>query len=1221
MDANFDRADADGAAGATQASAAFEVPLASSNEVIPVSLDDVFSAETEEKVHELLTEVVGLLTTEQAATKFWVRLIEECWRQKRWAQALELADTALRAVPHRPDYQPLDLVPLYCLKANFNLALARRAPKQRLEDNRTGPISFPRDPHHPEFVRPGMQPSPTGPMLKTEYVIRAGMEINEAERIDPNNKVVLDIKAAWCMVSGALDQARQNFEQILREEPTNLMALMGRARIQFSQRAFRPALKTYQEVLRLAPNFLPDPRIGIGLCFWMLGDREKARKAWERSMQVNPNSSSPSAPLLLGLLHLNASKDPLLPGGPASRSAAYERGLTLIQAAFKKDNTSAGAAAMGPIASHLLLQGGPLAAQNALKLAERMLSFADARLLLAEAHLARARALDADPSTAEFGGALILQSYQRAIEANPDLVMAHLGAGAMCVRMDQHPQAIFAFETVLRRHPKCIEALVCLASIHTHLAFTFHAVSDASGARKSAKEAYEQVLRVFATGKEAVGSGEGGGDRGIAKSERVRVLAEDRDLFIEIAKLWSDELSVERSLQAYQQAARIEADKAEAEREERELKAEDDLYATQQLQEDVGPDAVDPRIRNNIGVLLFNRRPLSSSSAANGSNSHLIRAQEQFEAALEKAGEMFAKAGGVLNGGELDAVMTTVSYNLAACYEALGDLEKARSGWESLLSGHREYVDAKARLALLGLKSRTEWDSAHDLIKQALTSSSQNAELRALYIYFLFETGAYANARDFARATLKEISRHDVYALCASGLLCYFEARENKKQGKEAQRDRVAKFTRAAEFYDKALQLQPQCAFAAQGLAIGIAEGTLGNGPTEANGAAANPAAPGQPAQPLTEHQARLRNARDALGVLAKVKESVNEASVYVNIGHCHFARDEYDKAIENYATASRRYLNNKSSTVLWYLSRAYYHKSVREQNFGDLQHAIEVGQEAMDLYPKDLANLFNMAVLKQKGVEILYALPAEKRTSAELHAAFDHLQASNALFDELAADPTQVPPYEKEVPRQRRSYGRSLESRFQAILETQQAYEETEQGKLEQARRLREAEQKKREEAEAERLAQIQRQAEALAEQRRRMREEAEQWAAMSKEWADSDDEDGKKKRGGGGKKRKSTKMKGGDDEGLAETTDSEGEVDKPAKKKRAKKEKKEKTSKKGKGKAAAGDEASGRMAVDEQYDEDGEEMPVKAPRRRKGKSSGQVKSAEFIEDSDEDE
>lgn len=101
MDAKFDGADSAGAGGAGQASVAFEVPLASSNEVIPVSLDDVFSAETEDKVHELLTEVVGLLTAEQAATKFWIRLIEECWRQKRWAQALDLADTAIRGAFHR----------------------------------------------------------------------------------------------------------------------------------------------------------------------------------------------------------------------------------------------------------------------------------------------------------------------------------------------------------------------------------------------------------------------------------------------------------------------------------------------------------------------------------------------------------------------------------------------------------------------------------------------------------------------------------------------------------------------------------------------------------------------------------------------------------------------------------------------------------------------------------------------------------------------------------------------------------------------------------------------------------------------------------------------------------------------------------------------------------------------------------------------------------------
>lgn len=154
-----------------------------------------------------------------------------------------------------------------------------------------------------------------------------------------------------------------------------------------------------------------------------------------------------------------------------------------------------------------------------------------------------------------------------------------------------------------------------------------------------------------------------------------------------------------------------------------------------------------------------------------------------------------------------------------------------------------------------------------------------------------------------------------MYALCASGALSYLEARENKHQGKDAQRDRVAKFTRAAEFFDKALQLYPQCAFAAQGLAIGLAESTLGNGPADA-GAAAAATTPGGTAAPLTEYQARLRNARDALNILTKVKESVNDASVYVNIAHCHFARDEYDRAIENVSRAIFSHVGTPSSAI-----------------------------------------------------------------------------------------------------------------------------------------------------------------------------------------------------------------------------------------------------------------------------------------------------------------
>ncbi|GAA5918530.1 hypothetical protein JCM1841_003285 [Sporobolomyces salmonicolor] len=1179
-------------------SSILEVPSLATNEVIPIDLDEIFSAPgtTEDEIIQQLNDVAGLLRDERAAVRFWVRLVEECWNRGRSRAALNYADQGLTALaaPARhhsdPPPNPVDHIPLLALKANYHLALARRAPKTRLERPRTGPLTLPKDPNHPEFGEP------QGPLLKEEYWRRVGIDLDRAEGIDRSNKVVREVRAAWFMAKGKLDDANRLFDAILLEEPTHLMALMGRARILFSRLSFRPALKTYQQVLQLDPTFLPDPRIGIGLCFWMLGDRDKARRAWERSLIVNP-AASPSATLLLGLLHLNRSRDPTLPGGDDARASAYEKGLGLLQAAFKRDNTLA--AAMGPLGGHMLLQkdGGPAA----LKLAERQLQFAESRLLVAEAHLAIARALDADPDGINTAAALV--EYQRAGEANPELLPALLGVGGCFVRTEQFPAAINAFETIVRKHPRCIEALVSLASIHTHLAFTFHSISDSSASRKAAKEAYEAVLRIFAAGKTEGGEA----DKAIAKSERIRVLAEDRDLFIEMARLWSDEVggSVERSLRAYQEAARIEADKA--------LDLIDDDDESQEAAQDQAERSVDPKIRNNLGVLLFQKRAYAA-------------AQEQFERAFERIGTELAERGGGLDGGELDAALTAVGYNLAVVYEREGLEDKAREGWEGVLRTHPEYVEAKARLALLDLKKRGDrhaWGSAHELIKQALTSQPSSPELRALYTYFLVETSQHRMAREFARATLKELNRHDIYALCALGMLSYLEARENKDPSKEAQRDRTAKYVRAAEFFDKALQLDPMCASAAQGLAIGLAEGTLGTG-QEGAAPALGGAAGGQGAAvPLTEQQARQRNARDALVILTKVKESINDASVYVNIGHCHFARDEFERAAENYATASKRYLNDKSSTVLWYLARAWYHKSLKEQTFGDLQKAIEIGQQATDLYPKDLSALFNMAVLKQKAIEILINKPAEARTSADLRAAYEHLEASNALFDMLANDPTPHPPYPKEVPRHRRSYGNSLINRFQAVLDQQLAYEATEAGKINAARQRREEEKQRQLELEKARLEEIQKQAEQLAEQRKRMREEAEQWAAMSKAWADSDEEDGggKKKRGGaggGGKRKKGTKIKGGEDDGGV-TESSGAEDDKPVKKKRSvsKKEKKPKKSK-----AAAATEPGRAMDLDEQYDEDDEDAPIRAPgRKAKNRASKAIKSAEFIDSEEEDE
>lgn len=71
-----------------------------------------------------------------------------------------------------------------------------------------------------------------------------------------------------------------------REGPTSIVATLAQARIHVHERNFKSALKEYQQVLRFAPHATPDPRIGIGYCYWHLGLKDKAEKAWERSCAV-----------------------------------------------------------------------------------------------------------------------------------------------------------------------------------------------------------------------------------------------------------------------------------------------------------------------------------------------------------------------------------------------------------------------------------------------------------------------------------------------------------------------------------------------------------------------------------------------------------------------------------------------------------------------------------------------------------------------------------------------------------------------------------------------------------------------------------------------------------------------------------------------------------------------------------------------------------------------
>ena len=186
------------------------------------------------------------------------------------------------------------------------------------------------------------------------------------------------------------------------------------------------------------------------------------------------------------------------------------------------------------------------------------------------------------------------------------------------------------------------------------------------------------------------------------------------------------------------------------------------------------------------------------------------------------------------------------------------------------------------------LASLNQVNPAHDLIKHSLSSQKQNLNLRAFYTHFLIHTNLVKAAKEFVFITLKDFDNHDVYSLCAAGWIQYHQSRESRDTSGKGLEERKRGFQRSAEFYEKALQLDPQCAFAAQGLAIVTAEDFLS--PSGGLGGGAGGA---------DDASRRAMNARDALEVFGKVRESLNDSSVYVNIGHAHYARDEFDRAIE----------------------------------------------------------------------------------------------------------------------------------------------------------------------------------------------------------------------------------------------------------------------------------------------------------------------------------
>ena len=158
---------------------------------------------------------------------------------------------------------------------------------------------------------------------KRELFTKATFLYTTADKIIMYNPRHLLGRAFFCLYEGdKMEQANAQFDFVLNQEQNNIPSLLGKGCIAYNKKDYRGALAFYKKALRTNPRcFSASIRLGLGLCFWKLGNENKARDAFNRALELDSNLVG----ALVGqaILDLNAQKRETIQEGVKKLSRAY----------------------------------------------------------------------------------------------------------------------------------------------------------------------------------------------------------------------------------------------------------------------------------------------------------------------------------------------------------------------------------------------------------------------------------------------------------------------------------------------------------------------------------------------------------------------------------------------------------------------------------------------------------------------------------------------------------------------------------------------------------------------------------------------------------------------------------------------------------------------------------------------------------------------------------
>ncbi|RAR01966.1 tetratricopeptide repeat protein 1 [Stemphylium lycopersici] len=911
----------------------------------------------DDQIQDDPTELCDILEAEKSATSTWVQVAVAYAKHKRIETAIDVLKQATDVFSRARTEDRLSILNGLCW---LYLLKCREAPR----------------------VKP--QNGDPDTKLKEFWIQAATGVLNDASRISPSHPPLFLARGVLYLLRASLQgpattagsivspermetlkQAAKCFEDALRtSHGKNLMAKMGKARVHYSMGKWAEALKGYQNVLESSPDLLdPDPRIGIGCCFWQLGHKDEAATAWQRSLELNPHSKV--ALILLGIYNFQQTAN-LSTSDPKFAQLIKKATGEYIQPALKLDNQYPLSCAT--VGSYLALRKDVNKTED---VAKRAIELTDTNAIASDGWYLRAKMAHQQENTA-----LAAEYYSKSDQARGGeergFIPAKFGLAQMNVITNNYDGAKFRLEKILQQSPN-VEAQTLLGTLYAE--DVFNAQNNNSNQDKSAE--LKKALKYL----ESVQS---------AWKDPKKKVVPDQSVLLNLARLYESD-HPERSLKCLEEVEQMEIE-AIPEDDYPEGAAEG-AELTNALRE-----MLPPQLLNNMGCFHFQAE-------------RYVRAQELFQVALTACVNAENRDDTI----DTDALVTSISFNLARTYEAEGQLDEAKKVYNSLLQRHPDYVDARIRLTYMSLKEHPQ-DEGPRAVKDLFKENEDNIEVRALYGWYVNKskkrTSNFAadDEQRLYKHTLQKSDKHDRYSLMGMGNIHLAIAREMPRSSEQDKEKRRKGYERAVEFFDKVLQLDPKNAYAAQGLAIALVEDK--------------------------------KDYSTALQIFTKVKETLKDHS--------------YEAAL-----SKNRHNDPK---ILACIGRTWYLRAKHERSIAGFRTALDYSKQALKAAPSDLNAQFNVAFVQFQIATMVYHLPEQQRTLEEVDDAATGLNEAIEALEKLAKE--ENPPFPRADITSRANMGRNtMVKQLERAHESQAAYEGENATKLDQARRLREAEVRRREE------------------------------------------------------------------------------------------------------------------------------------------------------------